>query len=239
MSKPNGGRYYNRDQTTKKDPYWKIHLMRSVAPGQNGLENQLQYLREYTSDFVNYKEIGKLGVTLVMLEPISYKILGYNRNEKIPRKPLSDFERDLNKIFVDNGDCSVSLSDPFHPFGIYGRGKRYLGLSLSAKQEGYSLVDDRALILQHIVDSYGVSKRYVRSNTVSLKPHITLGMVEMDILGGDDRQVLNRDPNKFIFQRIREDKYHREKWLGLDCPPIPIIPESIVLNGLRAVLADH
>jgi hypothetical protein len=224
-----------RNRTHKKDPYWKIHIMRRVAPGQENLEKQLGLLGEYTSDFVNYKKMGQLGVTLVMLEPILHKIMGVNRGEKIRKNDLDKFVDELNDLFEEE-DCTLPLDDEFNPYGIYGRGKRYLGIQLSRRSEDSPLYGDRTRIMDYIVDNYGMNKRFIRNNTIRLKPHITLGTIDMGNLDSDERRDINRDPSRFILRRMQEDKYYREDVLRVNCPEIPVIPEQITLNGLRAVV---
>ena len=71
-----------RNQTHKsKGPQWSFRVMRGVAPEQQDLTEQLGYLAEHTREFIDYKNIGKLGVTLLMLDPVLREILDVNPHQ--------------------------------------------------------------------------------------------------------------------------------------------------------------
>jgi hypothetical protein len=208
--------------------------MRAVEQNQPELKKPLDKLAESTSDVIQYKKFGTLGVTLVMLDPVLRQLMPQDRRGRIPREPLADFEREINEE-LDHAHYSnydVPLSDAgFYPLELYGKDKRYLGIRLDKRD--YRLIGDRAMVEEYICDNYDVSRRFLARNLVKMSPHITIGAVRYENMEYEDRQDLHRNPSDFILTRANRQMRADAREYGLPEPEPIEFAETVTLNGLK------
>lgn len=228
------GGHVIRSSTHKQAPHYECRVVRSVAPNQPELSDALGALERHTGNFVNYKEMGKLGVTLVMLEPVLRQIMGTNRKGAISREELTAFERDLNDSVSHSqyADYDIPVHDSLSPLSLYGKNKQHLAIRLAERD--YRLVGDRAVIEQYIKDRYDVGKRFLEKNLVRMSPHVTIGQVRYENLEPRERESIQDDPTSFVIRRAYDSMQASEEQYGLTAERRQIIfPEQVTLNGLR------
>ena len=238
--------------TTRKPPIsYECRVVRSVAANQPELAGPLRLLKENTSNFVNYKwkesgkELGRLGVTLVMLEPVLRQILTKNRRGAIRREDVLTFETELREGMehaqFENYDIPL---DQFSQLALYGRNKQYLGLQLS--QRDYRMAADRTMVESYIRDNYDradgevVSKRFLARNLRRMEPHITIGEIDYAALMYRDEdgvmaaEKLQADPSSFVFdQAHKRMELHAQEFGANFEPETIVLPDHVTLNGLK------
>ncbi len=240
-----------RSDTRKQPVHYDFRVCRGVQPGQPELEKPLSQLHEHTANFVQYKSLGKLGLTLLMLEPVLREILPRNRNGMIPPDGVRTFEDELRQSlhtaqYENYGGIRL---DPVAPLALYGRHKNRLGLRL---QKDYRLVGDRAVVEEYILDNYttteghDVSKRFLANTLTPIAPHITIGTVLYEHLTPEQGQALQDDPTWFVHseayasmeaQRLEYD-FVSDKLANPGPPPLVehiCLPESLSLSALSVV----
>lgn len=219
-----------RNHVHKKEQYWRLHISRSVAPGQTELESEFEKLKVFNGDIIKFKKFGELGLTLVMVEHLLHDIFDMSPHEKIPRKKLTEFAAELNSIDEINlsGDLHVVLADKYNPYCV--NGSRYFGLQVKSNEE---LTEGRKAIIDYVSTKYEISKHKARNRLKSLDPHITLGSIILKDLDRYDRNDLFNNPNGFIDNHMREHQYKFRHYKdGPPLPEIPVFPEKICLNGI-------
>ena len=232
-----------RNATQKPQVRYESRVVRTVAPNQPELAVPLQRLGEHTRNFVDYKPLGKLGVTLVMLEPVLRQVLTTNRRGFIPRQALNNFEQELrNELHhAQYADYDIPLQDSFSPLALYGKHDQYLGIRLHEKD--YRLVGDRAVVEQYIRDNYDVGKRFLDRNLKRLRPHITIGEVHYENLDIEQREALQADPSAFVIREAYQgmDAMRRNYGIGIEAMDLETItfPETVTLNGLSVFVQQR
>lgn len=234
-----------RNATRKPSQRYECRVVRTVERDQPDLSRPLRQLQENTNNFITYKwnepgkELGRLGVTLVMLEPVLRQILGSNRHGTIRREELTIFEAELRDgmSHAQFSNYDIPLQQ-FEPLALYGRHRQYLGLQLA--RSDYRMVADRAMVEQYIRDNYdradgqAISRRFLARNLMRIEPHVTIGEVDYTALTAEQGRALRADPSQFVFDEAYARMEANEQEFGSDFAAQPIIfPEDVTLNGLR------
>jgi len=210
-----------------------------LAPNQPELARPLGLLAANTANYIEYDEMGKVGVTIIMLEPLLRRILSPNRRGVIPRTSLQQFEAELRDDLshAQYADYNVPL-DTINPLALYGSNKNYLGLQFSPKD--YRLVGDRAVVEEYMKDNYDqangrpVSQRFIDKNSRRLKPHATIGEVKYENMTPEQIEVFQADPTGFLVRETYDRMEANQKQYGSACEVERVTwPESVALNGLQ------
>ena len=227
-----------RSDTRKEPVRYECRVVRSVEANQPELMRPLELLEANTTNYVRY-DLGKMGVTIVMLEPILRHILMKNRRGVIPREDLQRFEsalvHDLGHAQYANYDIPL---DPFNPLALYGKDKNWLGLQFA--QRDYRLVGDRAVVETYLRDNYEkpdgnpVSQRFIDQNTRRLKPHATIGEVRYENMTPEQTVSFQADPTLFLTRAVydRMERDYIEYGIRHEGEEV-VWPETVALDGLR------
>lgn len=218
-------------------------VVRSVRqPLDTDLEKVLGRLSEDTSDFVNYRNISNLGVTLVALgTPIMRELMPVNHRGTISQVAVNEFETGINGELSGARFKSIDVSiDPLNALGLYGRRKQLLGLRLDPKDN--RLAQDWVIGERYISENYEgdngepFSRRFVKKNTTKLSPNIIIGEIDYSNLDQSAAQSLRKDPTDFITRAANDRVAVNQEELGRPVQVEPIVfPEFIGLGGLSVI----
>jgi hypothetical protein len=205
----------------------------------------LRQLHDNTGNFVNYrwneagKELGRLGVTLVRLDPVLRQILAKNRRGAIHRAGLDHFEAELRDTMrhAQFADYDMPLRQ-FFPLDVYGKNKQYLGLRFQPGD--YRLAGDRAMVEAYIRENYDredgnpLTKRFLAGNLQPVPSRITIGEVNYANLTSEEGRALQANPSQFVFDQAYTRMEQNEQEFGSEFAPETIVfPEVVTLNGLQ------
>lgn len=234
-----GYRPDTRRNTHREPVRYECRITRSVATDQPELAEPLRLLEDNTNNYVNYRGIGKIGVTIMMIEPVLRKILLADRRGIIPKQDLKIFEGELqdNLHHAQYADYDVPL-DPVQPLALFGRNQDRLALQLDSRD--YRLVGDRAVVEAYIQDNYDqnngrpVSRRFLDRNSARFRPHITIGDVRYENMDSNQIEDFQADPSAFLiresYRQMSSDRQdYGESYQVQDI----ILPDQVSLNGLR------
>ncbi|HSX15759.1 MAG TPA: hypothetical protein VLF40_03125 [Candidatus Saccharimonadales bacterium] len=228
-----------RRDTRRERTRYECRVTRSLAPNQEDLARPLGLLAANTSNYVEYDELGKVGVTIMMLEPILRRILTPNRRGVISRDSLQQFETELKDDLshAQYADYNIPL-DIFNPLALYGSDKNWLALQFSPKD--YRMVGDRAVVEAYMRDNYvqangrPVSKRFIDGNSRRLRPHATVGEVHYENMAPEQVGQFQADPTGFLVREAYARMARNQEQYGSACGVEEIIwPETVGLNGLK------
>ena len=105
--------YVIKDISSKAPLHYESEIQRRVEPLQPELKKALNSLEENTSDFIRYNSIGRLGVTLVILDPAVKRIVGTDKKGFITQEAVQHFE-DLRRSVHHNVHCTSQLDQQNH-----------------------------------------------------------------------------------------------------------------------------
>jgi hypothetical protein len=228
-----------RHDTRKEPVRYECRITRSAQPDQPELAEPLRLLEANTNNYIQYRGIGKIGVTIMMIEPVLRKILISDRRGIIPKQDLQDFEAELqdNLRHAQYADYDVPV-DPAQPLALFGRNKDRLALQLHPRD--YRLVGDRAVVESYIQDNYEqndgrpVSRRFLDRNSARFRPHITIGDVRYENMDARQVETFQADPSVFLIREsYRQMASDREDYGESYAVQDIILPEHVALNGLK------
>jgi hypothetical protein len=228
-----------RRDTRGEQPRYDCRITRSVIQDQPELADPLRLLEANTSNYINYRGMGKIGVTIMMLEPVLRKILVPDGRGMISKQDLKVFEAELQNDLehAQYADYDVPV-DPVYQLDLFGRNKDRLAIQLDPRD--YRLVGDRAVVEAYIRDNYEqndgrpISRRFFDRNSMRLRPHITIGDVRYENMDSNQVTTFQADPSVFLIreaqrQMISDRQDYGEAYEVRDI----ILPEQVSLNGLR------
>lgn len=228
-----------RSATRGEQPRYECRITRGLQLPQPELTEPLRLLAEHTSNYITYRNVGKVGVTIMMIEPLLRRIMVKNQRGVIPKDGLQTFETELRDRMshAQFADYDIPL-DSFNPLALRGANDDRLALQFDPKD--YRMVGDRAMVEAYMRDSYDqadgrpVSKRFIDKHSHRLLPHITIGDVHYENMTREQRDRFQEDPTAFLVT----EAYHKMEWNQKEygtsaCESEQIVfPETVSLNGL-------
>lgn len=225
-----------KESSHKSPIHYESRIVRQLEPGQPELTRPLNQLRDTTSDFVNYRSVGALGVTLAILDPALKHIVGTDKRGKISKQAIREFEAELNsELDAQDLGTEFALQDSNRPFELYGRDQDKLGITLSSRDS--RLYGQRIVAENYIREEYPqISSRFGTNGLLRITPHITIGTIMPQYLDGEERRQLYRNPSDFVLDRVSHTQQAEREMFAIDSDVEPIVfPEHITLGGLRVV----
>ena len=245
MASGGSPRNQNRYDSPKQAKHYECRVARGLDQNQPELGRSLRQFEEATGDFVDYKwdkrgkELGELGVTLAMLEPVLRDVLDIPKGA-IQREDLTRFEVGLKERMESARykDRSIPL-DAENPLGLYGKRKNQLALRLDSQD--LRLPGERAMVERYIQNTYDrndggeVTNKFLSKKLQPLDPHITIGEINYDTLNSEETEALQENPTEFMRGQVSDhldylgDNFER----GDTAQDILMLPDKVSLNGLQ------
>ncbi len=227
--------FYETKTSIKNSIHYQSRVVRSVEPIQPELSKALNQLKETTGNFVEYKPIGRLGITLAILDPALKQVVGADKKGQVSDETIKHFEAELNEeLDFANQGLEYPLKNPNVPVDLYGSEQARLGITLS--QRDLRLRGQRLIVEEYIKDTYpAVSRRFGSKDLAHIVPHVTIGTVIPAYLDKEDRDLLYKDPSDFMLGRVLQEQIHAAERYRLDQPEPIVFPEAICLGGLHVV----
>ena len=220
-----------RNSTHKSKTDYSLGVKRVLAPNQPDFEAYLDYLKQKTGDFIDFRSIGKAGIKLLMLDDI-LQVAKVAQGNNAPIIQLPVVEKQLNELFKELPKQNFEAKIYKKPFYLYGQNRQNLAIKLNIANEEQQHLTGREAVIDFFKDEYGVSEKTLRQKLDTLKSDVTVGAVRWSELEEFDQHDFIKDPSMFILSKLRANMQVR-KGLGLEELSIPILPDVICLNGLE------
>ena len=215
-------------------------------------------IRHYVGNFVRSKYSNLLVIPLVIIELVILYQLFLSKNEWIPEKPLSDFEKQVWTFYsasFDNPATSKTWGDwalKKNPYGqVYYEppyeipSQIFPQMGLYSSHNKFLIKKHMRMLARHGVDGVivnwippQVDKKFIdESVKIIFKQAKKIGVsVALQILSyqGRDSKSLNRDINY-----IRSAYAYDEIYLKFDGKPLIFIEDSSDVDDLQFVIADQ
>jgi hypothetical protein len=234
MTRPRGG------HSAREQVHYSCRVIRSVERGREGAARALLPLMDNTGRYVEYETVGKIGVTLVQLDPVLRSILGKDKRGAAALEGMPDFQAELRDKLdhAQYGEYAIPVS-PEMQLGLYGRDSDVLGLRLSA--DDYRLRGDHAVVKAYIDDTYAhenesTRERFLQANRELDLSYIALGRVKLENMGADEASDFRADPTEFLAAAAEaEMNGNRERYGDHFVVHDITYPETVAFNGLSVV----
>jgi hypothetical protein len=220
-----------RNQTYKRPPKMSLRVVRQLAPGQPEFEQTLVTLGQRYENFLEVKKIGGMGLTLVEMDPLIRHIKHLDHRQVIPKDDLQQCEQEINQIFgyTQSDAYNIALANHGAPYGLFGNPRMpILGLCLEAEDSLGQLTLDREEAIGRIESFYKLGKAARKNILRDLVPHISLGAISLKNLTITEQAALRTDPNQFLADYSANGGRYESQYRV-------IVPETVCLNGVRAV----
>jgi hypothetical protein len=234
MTRQHGG------HSAKEPVRYSCRVIRSIEQGRAGAARTLLPLIDNTSRYVEYEGVGKIGVTLVQLDPVLRSILGKDRRGAAALEGMPDFEAELRTklAHAQYGEYSIPVA-PVGQLGVFGRDSNVLGLRLS--EDDYRLRGDHAVVQAYVDDTYAQENestraRFLEANKMLDLSHIALGRVRYENMSADEASDFRVDPTEFLTVAAEAEMSGNRERYGDHFEVQDITyPDAVAFNGLSVV----
>jgi len=213
-------------------------VIRTIEQSRDGAARALVPLMDNTQAYVEYEKPGKIGVTLLQLDPVIRSILGKDRRGVARLDGKSDFENELNANLkhAQYDEYSIPVAEESQ-LGIYGRDEDVLGLRLST--DDYRLVGDHAVVKQYVDNTYAhlggesARARFLQANSGLDLGYVALGRIRYENMSSDQRSDFRAGPTEFLELAAEVEMESNQERFGGNYKAHEIVfPDVVAFNGL-------